>query len=280
MDDRYWFDEIDLDPEGTWLRMGTRQLGGRPWLVFDDARERELGLKADLLAGRHDEVFALESDGSGGEAVHAAEETLGLVTAELLAADLPVDPPADGLHPLDVAGRLVQEDLCLLRPAAERWVLAGASLCFPSRWRLADKIGLPMAAVHGPVDGYEEVLARRVDTMLSRLGSAIALRRNWFVHPDGSLFQPDRPSVEPVIPAARCRQELHLRSERQTLRTLPETGWVLFTIRIQQAPLARFLDDAGRRAGFARFLADAPAAIATHRGLSPAQSAELSTLLA
>jgi hypothetical protein len=25
-----WFDEIDLDPDGAWLQMGTRSLGDRP----------------------------------------------------------------------------------------------------------------------------------------------------------------------------------------------------------------------------------------------------------
>ncbi|MGF2075692.1 heme-dependent oxidative N-demethylase subunit alpha family protein, partial [Enterococcus casseliflavus] len=39
------------------------------------------------------------------------------------------------LHPLDLAGRLVQEDLCLMRrdAATHLYRLVGASLCFPTR---------------------------------------------------------------------------------------------------------------------------------------------------
>ena len=53
----HWLDEIDLDPDVGWLSMGTRALGGRPWLIVDDRWAAELALKARLLAERHDEVF-------------------------------------------------------------------------------------------------------------------------------------------------------------------------------------------------------------------------------
>ena len=281
MDDGGWFAEVDLDPDRTWLRMATRHLGDRPWLVFDDRRRDELALKAQLLAHRHTEVFAMEEPAGERVGQQASEEVLGLVNDELLAAGLADDrAPADvdplPLHPLDRAGRLVQEDLCLLRPGRRGWVLAGASLCFPSRWRLADKIGRPLDAVHGPVDGYRESLARRVDTMLDRLGSTVVWRRNWFIHPDAALFQPDRPpGGDPVVPADHCPAGLYLRSERQTLRTLPESGWVLFTIRIQQAEIGRFVADPDRRHQLVRFLTAAPAATVNHRGISEQQRGEL-----
>jgi hypothetical protein len=269
-----WHDEIDLQPGSRWLRMGTRNLGDRPWLVADDRRRAELALKADLAAERHGEVFAALP---GCEVPGRA--TLALVEAECRRLGLdPADhPPVDAAaHPLDRAGRSVQEDLCLLRRDAEGWVLAAASLCFPSRWRLADKLGRPLPAVHGPVEGYHSQLADRVDTMLDRLvaGPAprIVWRRNWFVHPDPTLFQPRRPpGGDPVVAADRCLDDLHLRSERQTLRPLPADGWVLFTIRVQQDPLVAFLADPDRLARFARWLGQAPADQVAHRGLTPAQ---------
>lgn len=57
-------------------------------------------------------------------------------------------------HPLDLAARLVQE--------AERdgYVLAALSVCFPSRWRIAEKLGKPLRDIHAPVPHYDEKLAR------------------------------------------------------------------------------------------------------------------------
>lgn len=282
-----WFDEIDLDPRGAWLRMGTRNLGSRPWLVVDDRRDTELALKHRLLSERRDEVFAaaLDADGPG-------RETLALVCGELDMLGIPVDC-ADGAddaddvddvfveHPLDRAGRLVQEDLCLLRPVDGRWVLAGASLCFPSRWRLAAKFERELAVVHGPVAGYAEELTDRVDRLLNRLGQTVVWRRNWFLHPNSALFQPDRPpDGDPLVPADRCLDELFVRSERQTLRRLASSGWVLFTIRIQQAPVRRFVADTARRARLARFVVEAPEDLTGHKGLSNRQCAELRNALA
>ncbi len=277
-----WFDEIDLDPARTWLRMGTRQLGSRPWLVFDEHRAAELALKRHLCAARHDEVFAAEA-GSAEAGEQAGHEVLELVRAACRAEGLdpgrhPLDRadrhPLDRAdrHPLDRAGRLVQEDLCLLRRDRSGWVLAAGSLCFPTRWRLGDKLGRSLTAVHAPVEGYQAELASRVETMLDRLDDRIVWRRNWFVHPDGRLFQPDRPiGGDPVVPARSCGDGLFLRSERQTLRRLPASTWILFTIRIQHAPLGRFLADADRRSRFRRYLDEAPPAITAHRGLAAGQ---------
>ncbi len=277
-----WLDEIDLDPSSHWRSMGIRALGSRPWLVADEKRSAELAIKADLLTERHHEVFA-----AGPESDEAARETRDLVEAECARLGLDLVGPIgsvggspDGLHALDLAGRLIQEDLCLMQPTAAGWVLAAASLCFPSRWRLADKLGRNQAAVHGPVDGYGANLAPRVDRMFDRLGDRIVWRRNWFVHPDPQLFQPDRPvDGDPVIEGSRCGAELFLRSERQTLRRLPATGWILFTIRTQQEPLATFLADGRRRERFARYLAEATQDQLDHRGIGGAQAAELTVAI-
>lgn len=279
-----WFDEIDLDPSVSWRRMGTRPLGDRPWLVADERRVVELALKQRLLAERHDEVFAVESG-----AEEAGRETLELVEAEHdrlgLDGSLPGgdDGPGVGVearHPLDRAGRLVQEDLCLLRRSSDGWVLAGASLCFPSRWRLAEKMGRSMTAVHEPVDGYDPALAGPVDRLFDRLDQRIFLRRNWFVHPDPALFQPDRPvGGDPLVSADGCLDELHLRSERQTVRRLPVSGWVLFTVRIQQDPLGSFVADPERARALVRYLAEAPDDQLRHRGISAPQAEQLGLAL-
>lgn len=266
-----WFGELDLDPASSWLRMGTRQLGSRPWLLVDEHRDAQLRLKAELLADHGREVFDARP---GSEA--PGREVLDLVVGEL---GMPAGGEP-GRHPLDAAGRLVQEDLCLLQHRWGSWHLDAASLCFPSRWRLQDKLGHPIATVHGPVPGYAPALVSRVDRFLDKLGARPVWRRNWFIHPDPALHQPTRPpGGDPVVPAADCAEGLWLRSERQTLRRLEDTGWILFTIRIQRASLGEVLDSSGRARSLLRYLQGAPARDLSHRGLSPEQVVELRSAL-
>ena len=221
-----WLDELTLDPGPPWLAVGTRGLDPATWLVVDDDRDADLALKAELLAARHDEVFAaLDSP----VVTAASREALDLVVE---ASGATPDPR---LHPLDAAGRLVQEDLCLLvlRDGAPH--LDAASLCFPSYWRLAEKLGRPMAEVHGPVAHYSDELATKVDRFLNRLAAGRPVwRRNWSIHDDPTYFLPDpTPARDVTVPDG-----LWLRSERQTLRRLTSAEAVLFTIRTQQVPLA------------------------------------------
>ncbi len=222
-----WLDELVLTPGPPWLGMGTRNLDATTWLIADEDREQDLARKAALLGERHAEVFAaLDSP-----AVHAASAEV----LELVLAATGVDTVRAGLHPLDAAGRLVQEDLCLmvLRDGAPH--LDAASLCFPSYWRLADKLGRPMAEVHEPVAHYDLELATKVDTFLQRLRPERPVwRRNWSIHDDPSYFLPDPTPPRDVDPPGG----LFLRSERQTMRRLRSADVVLFTIRTQQVPLA------------------------------------------
>jgi hypothetical protein len=260
-----WHEEIDCAPDTAPVSMGTRSLGDRPWLIHDDNADEELSLKAHLCTERPDEVLAVDE---------ANRAPAAAVSKLIAATGHPLVDLAD-LHPLDRAGRSVQEDLCLMHRRPTGWHFDAASVCFPSRWRLADKIGLHVAAVHGPVQGYERGLAERVNHLFDRLGEAPVWRRNWFVHPNPALFQPDRPtSGDPFVAADKALSGLYLRSERQTLRRLPGfDGWILFTIRIQQSSLGQFVEDPDRATSFARYLDAAPEAALTHRGMSPDQVA-------
>lgn len=55
-------------------------------------------------------------------------------------------------HPLQIARLLVGEDLNLLIRSHDRHILIGSALCFPDRWHLESKLGLPLAAIHYPVN--------------------------------------------------------------------------------------------------------------------------------
>lgn len=140
------------------------------------------------------------------------------------------------------AARAGWEDLCLLQPdAAGAHVLTAGAVGFPTDWRLADKLGLPLTAVHAPIHGYAEQLATGVDHFLrTLLPGPIFGRANWFVVPTAAwrYLPGDAPAERFAhVTAANAGETLFVRCERQTLRRLPATGAVLFTIGIAVAPL-------------------------------------------
>ncbi len=185
---------------------------------------------------------------------------------------------APDCDPLELAGRLVQEDLCLLDPAAA--VLTAAVLCFPSRWRLADKLGRDLAAIHAPVPLYAERLERPVARFIAALApDRLVERFNWTIHDGSELFQPvPHVASGPPVTAATAPARLHLRVERQTLNRLPETGAVLFTIRTRQAALAEVMAVPGAAAALAEAVRGLPETVAAYRGIAPFRAALLAAL--
>lgn len=234
-------------PSAPWMAPATRRLPGvqplamSDWLIRDAAFADQMALRDDLIATRRAAVLA-EPDA----ATAAMQECLALVLDHLDAGferDGSVITRPDGATvdittdtPLAIAGRLTQADLCLLSqpaPGAEP-VLDAAILCFPASWTLAEKIGRPLDAIHGPVDSYTPDMARRVTRLFDALKPGRPLwRQNALLYADPALHQP-RPEHEPrVTPTARPD---YLRSERQVLLRLPQSGAVLFAIHTYLLP--------------------------------------------
>lgn len=232
--------------------IGLKPLDPAAWLELDGDAERLLAEKRRLLAERHAEVVAHRP-----EALDASHETLRLV-AHHLATHHPErhgDDPGRivagshagaALHPIEAAGRLVPEDLVVMLPGADGYVLGAASLCFPTRWRLAEKLGRPMGAIHVPVPRYDQIAAG-TDTVMAKVKPGRPVwRANWSLLDDDALFQPtghgqDRPHLH--VTADNAGDVVHLRVERQCLLRLPETGALLFSIRIHQHPVRTWADE-------------------------------------
>jgi hypothetical protein len=258
-----WLDELDLHVGPPDAAMGTRSLDPDRWFLFDDGWEAQRVEAARLVADERDEVLVGTDDPS----LRAAVEDLHhVVTAWLGKSRGSVPPvvtdPRDVLEGLAATRLLVADDLCLLLPGPDGWVLAAGCVCFPSYWRPKDRIGGPLDGVHAVVPGYPGTLAGRVDAFLGRLRPGQGVwRRNWLVHDVADLHLPrwvedvDRPTP---VPEGRW-----LRSERQTLVRLPSTDAVVFTIRTQQVPM-----------GVLRARPDVAGALAgAIRGWSPEQRA-------
>lgn len=239
------------------ISIGVRRLDLENWLDLD-SRTELLAQKLPLLQSHHAEVVATIPGSEVG-----AEEVLGLVKAELrhhgIADDSQSTSEQSSLHPIDRAGRLVGEDLCLMEQRPELGVgyfLTAASVCFPSRWVLSEKIGTSLSAIHAPVPGFESIAEAT-----NRFFDAITIDRpaqrvNWTLIDDETLFQPVSAgrARDRTMDPSRIGETLHLRIERQTLRRLPDSGGVLFTIGTTVSPLtalssAQRKDLAGSLAG-------------------------------
>ncbi len=234
--DHAWLDELDRvtvhvgEPH---QRMATRVADDSAWLPPDGHRRRELLLRRRLLDEAEPEVFGALP---GSEA--PSEETAAMIGGWL--ADNHPDawalPDRGHPHPLARAGLAVQEDLCLLqRDVDGGWRFTAAVICFPTYWRLHEKLGRRQEAVHGPVPHYATDLAVKVNRFFDRLvPGRIVARRNWGFAAHPLLFVPDLDALDQRVAST---EDLWIRSERQTLRRLPASDAVLFTIKVQLAPV-------------------------------------------
>lgn len=140
------------------------------------------------------------------------------------------------------------EDWCLLTQSAAGapFVLVAGAVGYPTDWRLADKLGKPVHAVHEPTHGYAETLAAGVDRFMDGLDAANQFgRTNMFVVASSDhRYMPTVPMAERFahVTAQNAGQTLFVRCERETLRRLPRSGAIVFGIGIYRAPLGTLSD--------------------------------------
>jgi hypothetical protein len=234
------------------FQIGLKPLGHEDWIESDATLPAFLAEKARIWREHPDEVFVAEPGTEDGQS-----ELLALLVGylprrhpELYRREgdsMVIVPTGDRVSldsvepPLMTAARLVADDLILLRKSRAGWRLAAGSLSFPSAWSLREKFGRPMHEIHGPVPGFGAGTrnAELIERMFDNLRPAIAvLRWNWSLYGDAELFHPQ--SHEPAgrrFGAGERAHPVFIRLERQTLRKLPASGDIVFTIRIVVDPL-------------------------------------------
>jgi hypothetical protein len=237
------------------LEMGVTALGSdESWLELDSDLASDLRTKRELLAERHGEVFVELP-----ESRLAQREVLDVVVRTLLARHPAlytrvgagrlrvhvigeeVDLASDEIPPLELAARLVQEDLCVMEKRADGWCLTAGAVCFPTRWPLQPQLGRPMTAIHERVPGYREELEHSANRFFDGLKRDTVYRRgNWSLLDDPTLFQPGGKLTQKPregLQAKNAGENVWLRVEHQTLQRLPRSGAVLFGIRVHRARL-------------------------------------------
>ena len=235
------------------FQIATKPLDPSDWLDPDADMAAQLAEKARLHKTHLAEIFAELPESRPAQA-----ELLSLLF-DYLPARFPhlwqkreegllVVPTGEMVEPSGIpllqAAKLVQDDLLVLSRTEPGWRLVAASLSFPSSWVLADKIGKVLDAIHDPVPGFgpetraAQLMARMFDALRPEVPM---IRWNWSLYGDSRLFHPDVSGPEkPRFGAGDRADPVHLRLERQTLRKLPETGAIVFTIRISLVDLDTF----------------------------------------
>jgi len=116
------------------------------------ACEETLRVVATFLTSRHADMFSFDQNQS---LIHnkATGESFSLLGG-------PGNP-----NPLEIAARLAMEDFNILMkdPSDEQYHLMASATLFPVGWKLQERIGGSMAALHNPVPNWQQKLGCPID---------------------------------------------------------------------------------------------------------------------
>ncbi|MAW51984.1 MAG: hypothetical protein CME01_04090 [Geminicoccus sp.] len=236
------FDGERLEPL---FRIGLQSLDLDQWFEVDDLIEHYRAEKDRLNAAEGEAVYREEPGSVSGQA-----EVRALIADNLArnhpGLSLPVD---SGGSDLFEAARMVQEDLLLLSRDDSGWRLVAAALHFPSSWKLSEKFGLPLDQIHGNVPEFGP--GTRNAALMDRIFDGLKIdqpvqRMNWSLYPNPTLYHPYSARSREANPDRHSIDaKSFIRVERQTLRKLPQTGDILFTVRIYLDPLTQLAKHPG-----------------------------------
>lgn len=150
--------------------------------------------------------------------------------------------------PMQMAARMVQDDLAIMfeKEDGQYYLLAGAIL-LAGFWRLEDKFGMPLSEIHtsGDVPQFKQKLEKGMMNFFRRVKPEDpVLRNNYFLQVDDdlawsySIGSEDSDGIAwSTAEKNKAIEHHHFRSERQSLRRLPRSGGVVFTIRTYFHPV-------------------------------------------
>ncbi|KAF8904254.1 hypothetical protein CPB85DRAFT_1317844 [Mucidula mucida] len=191
---------------------------------------------------------------------------------------------------MKMAAMLTQEDIALMVEGRDGlYYFQGGAICIPGSWRLADKIGLSLEAIHdtGGVPQYREKLHVGMTRFFRRLAVDKPVIRNnysiqvvpalnqdsidpeelaWSTTSNGPELTFDDNRAHPPEPPVVKPENLRLRSERQTLRRLPLSGVVVFGIRTYVFNVQELASEPGVAARLASAVRSWPEDVQEYKG--------------
>lgn len=171
----------------------------------------------------------------------------------------------------------LQEDMVVLHdePGAmrTRWL----SVCFPSNWSPAEKLGLDFTAIHAPVADNALLQAGGKGIVDIAFRQASMLRHVWLLTPSGDL--PQHPETRRIrwedaeaqanASGQRLLEQVFFRVERQTTLPLQALRRGVFFIRVMVCPLLHVLHAGPTRAcELHAALASMSDAVVAYRGMT------------
>ncbi|TVY15269.1 hypothetical protein LARI1_G007958 [Lachnellula arida] len=158
--------------------------------------------------------------------------------------------------PMQMAARMVQDDLAIMfeKEDGQYYLLAGAIL-LAGFWKLEDKLGMPLSEIHTSADvpGYKTKLEKGMMNFFRRVQpNGPVQRNNYFIQVDDSLPWSSSIGDEDGEKGTvgwfsaeknKAIENHYFRSERQSLRRLPRSGGVVFTIRTYFHPITEIAEE-------------------------------------
>lgn len=247
--------------------MGIRSLdmSKDSWIEVDKELGHFLAQKRDRLAGPrgHKGVQVMP------DAEFAAHELLDTLVSYLLQRYPTVysrDKSSGGIRiagvedtvpvgqepPMSSVCKLIQDDVAIMLEGEDgHYYLRGGCILLAGFWRLEDKLGMRLDEIHksGNVPHYREKLEVSMDRYFSRLQEDKPVQRNnYFLQCDDQL--PWSSTIGPeddanfqghpgwhMVTQEPHIEHMHFRSERQTLRRLPRSRAIIFTVRTYFIPV-------------------------------------------
>jgi dimethylamine monooxygenase subunit A len=208
-----------------------------------EAQRECLELHLSYLPVRYPDLYTYDKEGGGSITVKPLEKTFFIKDW--------IDT-----RPLELCERIVQEDLILMRcetstpkdpseKPVQTFHMAAAAVVFSFN-ELSEKLGKPAEFIHAPVPGFEKHLRKSLNLTFSTLKAEKPLwRNNWGLAPSGSLDEPLYGSTEALelrrmvkVTPEDIKATKFIKVEYQTIRRLPRTNTLLFTVKTMADPMS------------------------------------------
>ncbi|KAK4574100.1 hypothetical protein LTR86_001861 [Recurvomyces mirabilis] len=261
------------------ITMGLRTMPWDSWIELDNQFQHFHALKAQRIAERGSKCY--RTDRSDPRVWDGAVELLEEL-AEYLPQRYPslyrkTDIGLDNIltgeifnvkaltrngvkeDPILLSARLTQDDLAIMFEKEDgQYYLLSACILLAGFWRLEDKFGMPLSEIHtsGDVPGFKSKLEKGMMNFFRRVQpEGPVLRNNYFLQVDDELAWSSSIGSEDSTEEGgigwfsaekdRAIKHHYFRSERQSLRRLPRSGGVVFTIRTYFLPVTEIAEEDG-----------------------------------
>ena len=230
------------------FQVGLKPILENEWLLPDDGAYF-LAEKQTLLD--NEPVFAAFAD-STPEQIEAAN-----IIAQNIGQQYRGDEP-----PLKAISRHISDDTIIMAKRGDEWQLIALSLCSPTFFSAEYALGKSLYLLHEPIPTGDFKLSDRIARIFDNLKADSILERfNWTVQWSDKRYTPNGAVLRNMADEGDindAHEMLFERVERQTIRLLPETNALLFTIRIRLTKVSDILKDVEARQYFANAWENAP----------------------